>query len=202
MYQRFVTRPMAMCVIELFEIIHIQQCDTQRRAATFCARLFAFENVIQSAPVEAAGQLVFARKFTHLDKLGFQLVDFGFGVLHFPARCQHFIACIQRFCLHRARIAHDVVEYRTEFVDIACLGDFPRVGVHFFMVIAGADGDCVQTINEDRDHVLHRDLGFCQAVFQRALFVDDFLEAARGVFQRMAIDRAGDDVLHHVDLAV
>jgi hypothetical protein len=38
-------------------------------------------------------------------------------------------------------------------------------------------------------------------VLELALLVDDVLQAARRVFQRAMVDRAGDQVLHGVDLA-
>jgi hypothetical protein len=38
-------------------------------------------------------------------------------------------------------------------------------------------------------------------VLDQALLVDDFLEPLFGFLQRLHLDRAGDDFLHHVELA-
>jgi len=134
-------------------------------------------------------------------ELRFQGMDALFRVLYFLARQHHVVACAQGFVLHHARFAQDFVENAVEFADIFRLADLFRIATDLFVEVARAGRHLAQAVDEGHHHVLDRQLDVGQTVLELALLVDDFLQAARGVFQRALVERTGDQVLHGVDLA-
>ena len=134
-------------------------------------------------------------------ELGFQCVDALFRILHFLARQHHLVACAQCFVLHHARFAQDFVQNAVQFADVFRLADLFRITADLFMEVARAGRHLPQAVDEGHHHVLDRQLDVGQAVLELALLVDDFLQAARGVFQRALVERAGDQVLYGIDLA-
>nr|GEU28498.1 hypothetical protein [Tanacetum cinerariifolium] len=191
----------AVRVVELFEVVQVQHGNAQRRAAAVGPRGFAFEHVVQAAPVERTGQLVFAYQFAQVLELGFQGVDAAFRVLHFLARQHHLVARLQGLGLHGAGFLEHFVENAVELGDIVGLADLVRVTADLLVEVAGRRGHRAQAIDKGHHHVLDGELDVRQAVLELALLINDFLQAARGFFQRADIERAGDQALHGFDLA-
>ena len=113
-----------MGVVEPFEVVQIEQGDAQRRAAPVGGCDLARQRFVQAAPVQAAGQLVFSHQFAHLHQLRFPRLHARFGFLHFLARVDHLVACLERIVLRGAGFSHDVVEHRIQIADIGRGADF------------------------------------------------------------------------------
>src|SRR5471032_2074927 len=161
----------------------------------------AREHVVQAAAVEAACQLVFAHQFAQMLQLGFQRVDAVLGVLHFLARQHHLVARLERLALHQPGFLEHFVEDVVELGDIVGLADLFRIAADLLVEVAGGGGHLAEAVDEGHHHVLDGQLDVRQAVLELALLVDHLLQAARGVLQRAHVQRAGDQVLHRLDLA-
>ncbi len=70
------------------------------------------------------------------------------------------------------------------------------------MVVAGLRGHALDLLDEIDHQLLHRLLGFLDALPQHALAVDHRAQVIAGTFQRGAIQRAGQYLPHVADLAV
>ena len=201
MAQGVVAREVAIGVVELLEIVQVEQGHAQRRAAAVGARAFALEHVVQAATVEAARQLVFAHQFAHVLQLRFQILDARLRFLHFLVRGQHAVARRHRLGLHELRLAQHFFQHLVEFLDVAGTADALGKAADLFVEIARRRRHGTEAVDERHHHVLDGRLDVRDAVFQLPLLVDDVLQAARRVFQRAVVERAGDQVLHGGDLA-
>lgn len=70
------------------------------------------------------------------------------------------------------------------------------------MVFAGAGGHAIQPIDEGHHHFAHGGLGLGDALFEQALFVDHLAQGAAGLFDGADVQRAGNQLPHHRDLAL
>ncbi len=70
------------------------------------------------------------------------------------------------------------------------------------MVIAGFRGHAFDLLDEVDHQVLHRRLGFLDALAQHALAVDHLAQVVAGAFQRDAVQRPGQHLPHVADLAM
>ncbi len=201
MYQYFVAGGMTVGVVQPLEVVEVEHRNAHWWIAPIRTRQLALEHIIQSAPVQTAGKLIFAHQFAHLFQFLFQIVNASFRLLDILPRTDHVVAWTQRFVLREFCLAHHVVEDLVQLTDIFRLADLLRIFVDLLMVVAGSRRYQAQSIDEGDYHVLHRYLRFAQAMLEYALLVDHFFQAACGIFQCSVADRAGQYILHAGDLA-
>ena len=202
MDQRFIAGDVSVGVVEALEIVQVEHRHAQCIALAVDPGEFPIEDIVQAAPVQAAGELIFAYQFAHLFQLRFEFVDPAFGQVHFAPGLIHFIARAQGFGLRGAGFDHDVVENLVELLDVRGQADLLGILIDLFVILAGAGRHRTESVNEGQHHAFYRDLGFRQAVLQQPLLVDDFLQAGRGVAQGQVGDGAGQHRLHVADLAM
>ena len=128
-------------------------------------------------------------------------MDAVFGILHFLACLDHFIARAQCLGLGSPGLAHDIIEDMIQLLDVLRQTDLAGVLIDLFVIVTSADSHRTKPVDEGHHHALDADLRLRQAVLQQALLVDDFLQACGRVFQCQVGDRAIQHLLHRLDLS-
>ena len=69
------------------------------------------------------------------------------------------------------------------------------------MVVAGGGGQFSEFVDKRRDHFLERALGCIEALLKQPLLLDHIAQVALRLFDGHEIERPGDDLGYHTDLA-
>ena len=182
---------MAQPVVDGLEVVHVQQCQAQRRAQAAGAGDFAFHRLVQALAVEAAGQRVVARLgagavqfFLQLGNLG----AFGLGAL---AQVLQFVvrhAAVQR---HGAGGAHHILQHRCDLLQGAGLADQVGATLHGALVAGAGCGDARQPLDEGGQHFLHLLLRLQRPGLGFGLLEDHVLEPTLHIVQPPQRQRRG-----------
>ena len=197
-----VATQMAMRGVDVAEVVQVQQRQAEGLAAAQRTHRFALEQLVEAAPVQRFRQLVHAHQ--RRDRLQFflQAGDAPFGGFHLAPRVQQAVARAQGLRLHLRGVVQDVLHPLAQLGDAAAVADGLRMEADAVVELAGAAGHAVQPLHEGHHHLLHRSLGFGQALLQQTLLVDHLAQAGAGLFQRGAVQGAGQQLSHRADLVL
>ena len=185
MDQRFVAGLVAALVVQRLEVVDVEHCDAEWGAVAVGARGLAREFVVQPAPVEAAGERVFAHQGAHLGELGFQFLDAAFGAQGGVAFLDQLLVGAHAVRLRRAGFFQQAFEDVVQFHHIFGVADAFDVGGDFPLVFVVCRHGIAHAANEGGHGGFQRGGGLAQAMLDHALLVDDFLEPFFGFLQRL-----------------
>ncbi|MFU8867164.1 FeoB small GTPase domain-containing protein, partial [Natronococcus sp.] len=169
--------------------------------AVWFANTVAGELVVEPAPVEAVGERVFAHQGAHLGQLVFQFLDAAFGQQRGVALVNQLVVRAPVVGLRAAGFVEQAFENAVELRHVFGAPDALDVGADLALVFVVGGQHVAEAADEGGHGGLQRGGGLAQAVLDHALLVDHFLEPLFGFLQRLDLERAGDDFLHHVELA-
>ena len=185
----------AVGVVQMLEVVYVEQAYAQRRALALGIRDFTLVGVLEAAAVEYAGKLILVHLAAQPVEFVFKLAYLELGRFDLVARCDQFVARARGIELHRARVLQQRGKHRVELRDVVGLAYFVRVAFESGVIAVGAFRQTAEPVDEARDQALQRVLGFLQAVSERALFVDYFLEPLLRLVDGVEIQGARDDLL-------
>ena len=116
MHQSAVAGGVPIGIVDFFKVVDVQHAEGQRHIAPVGACAFAFQQLIQTAPVQAAGQLVFLHLVAHFCQFFLKRCDPRFGIQHFLLRRQHHVVRLPGFALHMQGIGQQRVDDGIDFL--------------------------------------------------------------------------------------
>ncbi len=201
MHQRLVAGVVAVGVVELLEIIDVQHGQTHRSFLAPGAADLALQRFFHALAVERAGQSVVANHVAGLFELGVQARHLLFGLVHPGPHFHQFVARTLGGQLHGAGFVHHHVEHVGKLGDVVGLADLVGTDTNPVVVFTGGGGKVGQPVDEVRQHVLQPVLRVAEILLERALLIDQVLEASLDVVDLSQAERLADQIPHHRNLA-
>ncbi len=200
--QRGVAGFVSQGVVEFLEVVDIQQGNAERRFAPLRTREFVVERFFQAAPVQHAGQLIVTHERAGFVEFVLQFVDALFGGFDLLPGCAQIVARTLGVELDDARGADDFGEHIFQLGDVVGLADFFHALFHLVVVVGRRVRELGEVVDESRQHLLERLLGFDQTVLELALFENDLFQTAFRFVDCPDVDGPRNDLAHHGNLAV